>query len=176
MHVRVVSVVWLPDPSLREFYPKTRDGGISLRFPGLSRNFREGWYAVYTDEDRARIGRFAAENSNASTLKHFRSDSPDLSKSTVRGFKSKYLAATKKMQTGDIVTAIPSRKRGRPLTLGELDGAVQDYIRALRKAGTPVSTEVILAAAEGIVVARDRTLLQVYTWWKHSAHSLSLMK
>ena len=68
------------------------------------------------------------------------------------------------MQTGDIVTAIPSRKRGRPLMPGELDCAVQDYIRALRKAGTPVSTEVILAAAEGIVVARDRTLLQVKKW------------
>ena len=130
--------------------------------PSSSGRRKRKAYAVYTDEDRARIGRFAAENNNASALKRFRGDFPDLSESTVRGFKSKYLAATKKMQTGEIVTSIPSQKRGRPLTLGELDGAVQEYIRALRKAGTPVSTEVILAAAEGIVVAQDRTLLQVH--------------
>ena len=49
--------------------------------------------------------------------------------------------------------------RGRPLTLGNLDEKVQKYIRALRKAGTPVNARVVLAAAEGIVKATDRTLL-----------------
>ena len=56
--------------------------------------------------------------------------------------------------------SIPSKKRGRPLTLGDIDKEVQAYIKALRKAGTPVSIQVVLAAAEGVVTARDRTLLQ----------------
>ena len=49
-----------------------------------------------------------------------------------------------------------------PLTLGVIDREVQaySYIKALRKAGTPVSIQVVLAAAEGIVMARDSTLLR----------------
>ena len=64
--------------------------------PSLSGRQKRNVYAVYTDEGRARIGTFTAENNNASALKRFRSDFPDLSESTVRSFKSKYLAATKK--------------------------------------------------------------------------------
>ena len=54
---------------------------------------------------------------------------------------------------------IESKKRGRPLTLGELDSDVQTYIRGLRKAGTPVNLPVIVAGATGIVTAKDRSLL-----------------
>ena len=68
--------------------------------PGLSSRKRKA-YAVYKDDDRACIGRYAAENGNASALKRFRSNFPDLSESAVRGFKSKYLAATKQVQTGE---------------------------------------------------------------------------
>ena len=148
--------------------------------PGPSGRRKQKPYTVYTGEERARIGRFAAENGNASALKRFRGDFPDLSESTVRGFKTKYmyLAATKKMQTGEIVISIESQKRGRPLTLGELDSAAQRYVRALRKTGIPVSLEIIIGEARGIVVARDRTLLQ-----EHGGHialtrgwALSLMK
>ena len=65
-------------------------------------------------------------------------------------------------KTGDSseVTALLLRKRGRPLMLREaLDTDVQKYIRALRLAGTPVSSSLVLAAVEGIVVSKDRTLL-----------------
>ena len=65
-------------------------------------------------------------------------------------------------KTGDSseVTALLLKKCGRPLTLGEaLDTDVQKYIRALRLAGTPVSCSLVLAAAEGSVVSKDRTLL-----------------
>ena len=58
------------------------------------------------------------------------------------------------------VKSIPSKKRGRPLTLVEIDKEVQAYIKALRKAGTPVSIQVVLAAAEGVVTAMNITLLQ----------------
>ena len=45
-----------------------------------------------------------------------------------------------------------------PLTLGEIDKEVQAYKKALRKAGTSVSIQAVIAAAEGIVMARDSTL------------------
>ena len=58
------------------------------------------------------------------------------------------------------VRSIASRKQGCPLTLGDVDTKVQAYIKALRKAGTPVNVNIVLAAAEGVVTAVDRTLLK----------------
>ena len=53
-----------------------------------------------------------------------------------------------------------SRKCGHPLVLGkELDDDIQKYVEALRKFSTLIITAVILAAAEGIIIAKDRTLL-----------------
>ena len=59
----------------------------------------------------------------------------------------------------DTVTAIPCKKRGRPLTLDDFDQDVQNFIRGMRKAGSPINTTCILAAAQGIVVSKDCTLL-----------------
>ena len=113
-------------------------------------------YSNFSEQDRAVIGKYAAENGGAAAQRHFRSKFPDLGESTVRSFKTKYLAALAKQGS---VCSIPSKKRGRPLTLGDIDGEVQSYIKALRAAGTPISAPLIIAAAEGIVGTRDRTLL-----------------
>ena len=52
-------------------------------------------YTAFSDEDRAAIGRHAAENSNVSALSKFRSSFPDLGESTVRLFKKKYQETVK---------------------------------------------------------------------------------
>ena len=73
---------------------------------------------------------------------------------------------------------------GRPLTLGDLDSKVQQYIRALRQAGAPVGTSVIIAAAKGIIISVDRTMLvengghtQVTKTWAQSLmHCMGLIK
>lgn len=57
------------------------------------------------------------------------------------------------------VKSIPSKKHGRPLSLVDLDTDVQWFIKAFRVAGTPINTAVIIAATEGIVKAKYRTLL-----------------
>ena len=57
------------------------------------------------------------------------------------------------------ITSIPSKRMGRPLTLGDLDTKVQQYVRALRQAGTTVGSAVIIAGAKGVVMSVDRTLL-----------------
>lgn len=41
----------------------------------------------------------------------------------------------------------------------QLDSRVQNYVKALRNAGTPIGSSVVIAAAEGLVRATDRTLL-----------------
>ena len=44
--------------------------------------------------------------------------------------------------------------------LGEkLDGELKKYVHALRDAGTPIGSSVVMAAGEGIIRAHDRTLL-----------------
>ena len=60
------------------------------------------------------------------------------------------------------VSKIVTKPRGRPLLLGEFDGDIQTHIKAFRKAGTPVSVSVVLAAAEGVITARNRSLLLKY--------------
>ena len=55
------------------------------------------------------------------------------------------------------VGSIPSKRRGRPLTLRDLDPQVQEYIRALHEAGAPVETSVIIAAAKGIIMSVNQT-------------------
>ena len=58
------------------------------------------------------------------------------------------------------VVSLPTKPQGRPLLLGqELDKAVQDYIEALRVAGGVVNSTIIVAAANGIVSAKDPSLL-----------------
>ena len=43
--------------------------------------------------------------------------------------------------------------------LGDLDNEVQQYVRALRMAGTPFGSAVIIAAARGIVMAKNPAFL-----------------
>ena len=61
-----------------------------------------------------------------------------------------------------MVKEISVKTRGRRLLLGEFDSDVKMYIKALRKAGTPVSAPVVLAAAEGVITAKNRSVLLKY--------------
>ena len=69
----------------------------------------------------------------------------------MRSFKTKYLAA--------IVRGGTVKKTSRPLTSGEIDGDVLNYVKSLRATGTPISVPIVLAAAEGIVRAMNQTCL-----------------
>ena len=53
-------------------------------------NGKKKTYTHYSAEDRAKIGRWAAENGNASACRKFK-----VPESTVCGFKTRYLAAVK---------------------------------------------------------------------------------
>ena len=108
-------------------------------------------YTHFTPLQRAKIAKYASECGNTAAVRHFNKDFPFLGESTVRVFKKQYIAELKKKKHGEDVTELVSKKRGRPLTLGELDAKVQQYVKALRKAGTPVNARIVLAAAKGIV-------------------------
>ena len=108
-----------------------------------------------TAEDRAKIAKYAAQCGNIVAVKHFAKEFPSLGESTVHLFKKQYQADLNKVGSEEEFTQLTKKRRGSPLTLGNLDEKVQQYTRALRKAGSPVNTRVVISAAEGIVTATD---------------------
>ena len=95
----------------------------------------EKWkYSSFTDEDRATVGKFAAENGNTAAIKHFKVNH-NVGESTVCNFNIKYIDQLEKhRKRGNAslpVTSIGTKKHGRPLTLGNFDSEVQKYVTAL---------------------------------------------
>ena len=116
------------------------------------------------------IGKYAVENGPAMAVRHL---SQVLSRrATARRLKSEYQLKMKELKNSTDCDDQANDKNagraclGRPLLLGqELDKYVQDYINALRGVGGVVNTAIVLAAASGIVAARDSKLLR-----EHGGH------
>ena len=80
--------------------------------PGTSK--KRKYTTTFAEEDRATIGKFAAQHGNARAVNHFKGKF-DLSESTVRYFKQRYLQELgKRARAGDTsdVTTLPTAKRG----------------------------------------------------------------
>lgn len=129
---------------------------------------KRGTYVIYSPSDRARIGKYAAENGPASTLRKFKTDFPDIKESTVRYFRDSYKREVsnkkRRLDFDDIddcqVNEIQVKKRGRKTLLqDEMDKEVQLYITNLRKSGGVVNTSIVRAVGLGIVMAHDKQLL-----------------
>ena len=124
-------------------------------------------YNGYSPEQRAQIGKYAAENGPTRASRHFSTLwNMDIPESSVRRLKSEYLSKVKELRAraeeNDVpsVTSLPTKPQGRPLMLGKVfDTAVQDYVTAMRAVGGVVNTNICMAAAEGIVASRDQGLL-----------------
>ena len=121
---------------------------------------RKKTYSSYSAQDRARIGRYAAEHGPTKATRHF-----TVPESTARLLKKQYLAELndRRQNSATIpeVTRLPTKPRGRPLLLGStLDDQVKEYVTALRATAGVVNTAIVLAAAEGIVAATERSLLR----------------
>ena len=72
----------------------------------------------YSAEQRAKMGKYAAENGNKAAVTKFSALlGHTVPESTIRGFKTKYLSKLKETK-GAAVTALPHAARGRPLKLG----------------------------------------------------------
>eukprot|EP00117_Sycon_ciliatum_P019873 scpid84432/ scgid4069/ len=79
-----------------------------------------------------------------------------VNESTIRNCKRLYLGRLKDLKSPDLVTTLPHAAGGRSLLLGDLDGEVAEYVKALRQAGGCVSTSIIIAGAKGIVAHRKK--------------------
>lgn len=126
-----------------------------------------GHYHVFNEEEKAMIAKRAAEFGVTNTIRYFNKKFPDreLKESTVRTWTSNYkneLAAKKKRGEYLSITKLASKKRGRPLLLGEeLDKQVRMYIQTLGSKGCPINTAIVMATATGIVKSHDSNLLSV---------------
>ena len=100
-------------------------------------------YGKYTPEIRYEIGKYAASHGpSAAVKKKFKTTYPELSESTVRGFRTKYHEILKQSQSNVLSSKkIVSLKRGRPLLWGNLDEKITNFLFAIRKKGGEVPKE-----------------------------------
>ena len=126
---------------------------------------KRGNYAFYTGENKAKVAKFAAENGVTKAMRHFKEtkEFPDLKEPTVRGWVNKFkdiMASLGPSSSMADVTTLEERKRGRPLLVGEdVESYVRQFLRELRNHGGAVNTTITLAAATGIILAKDASLL-----------------
>ena len=137
-----------------------------------------GQYNSYSKEQRALIGKYAAENGATRAARHYTAVwGIKINESTARRLKGEYLKKLKEelseqhkqqpesRETTEseepraepiAITELETKPRGRPVLLGEqLDSLVKQFITNLRTAGGVVNTTVVIGAAEGIISYRD---------------------
>ena len=145
-------------------------GSSSAKDDGSGQRSRRS-YMKFTPEQKAQVARYALESGNKRAIvKYSKQWGVDLKESTVRTWKTKYTECLRKRKPTEPlpIKALPVRKQGRPLLLGdELDTAVQAYVESIRKLGGVVNTVIVLGGAEAIIADRDRTLLDTLrSSWK----------
>ena len=172
----------LPDPrgALSLSMPSQAIAEANREVQEATSKAKRGPYKRYSASVRAEIGKYASQHGVAATARVFskRLDSP-VSETTVRSIRSAYVQGVHQKRRaeddGEIV-ALPLKKRGRPLLLGqELDAKVQLYLRKVRQGGGAVSARITMAAAHGILLKCNRAKLaefgghvEINRQWAHS--------
>ena len=132
----------------------------------LEKSNKRGKYNKYSDKERAKIGKFSAENGTKACVRKYSKQFTSINESTVRRFKRQYheeVSRKRKNGENESVTELVINKRGRPVILGEsLDEIVKKYILTIREADGIVNTPIVIAGARGIVHKIDRTMLTKY--------------
>ena len=105
--------------------------------------------------DRFKIGKYAAENGNAETVRKCKAEFPRLNQSTVREFKKRYNTeiANAAKEKREVTKLIPksSSQTGQPLLLGDLDSMIQTYIKQLSNRGGVVNRAIANATAQALL-------------------------
>lgn len=121
---------------------------------------KRGPYQEISSENRAKIGKYAAETGVTACIRHFKSKGKftDLKESTVRGWMNAY---KKEMKTaGKSVTTLSEKRKGRPLLIGEeLEDQVKSFLCGVRSSGGVINAPITVAVARGIVTTKDANLL-----------------
>ena len=81
----------------------------------------------------------------------------------MRNFKRRYLELLKSVGDPDAVTSLPNATLGRPLLIRKFDDEVAEYIKNLHLAGGIVNSNILIAAAKGIIAHKNPSLLKDYS-------------
>ena len=147
-------------------------------------------YLKVTAEQKAIIGKYAAEHGIVNAIHHFVPNFPEgtLKESMVRGWKKAYLSEIQlRRRAGKelSITELPTKRLGHSLLLGEtLEKELQAYLKDLGKAGKVVNAEIAIASAKGLMRKTDSRLLaenggyMVFTkdWAHHLLGRMGLVK
>ena len=119
----------------------------------LQRGKMRGTYTKFTTEQKAEIGKRAAEHGVAATVRYYKKRFPGIKENSVRTWKNVYTSEIgKRRREGSkdfTVQKLLEKKRGRPFLLGEeLEMQVRTYLAAIA-----------IGCAEGIVKNKDSRLL-----------------
>ena len=134
-----------------------------LALAGMGRKRKSSKRHCYDDDIRTEIGKHAMRYGNKSAVDKFsRSLGFPLPEATVRNFKRELQSQIKRGEWFDDVH-VAVKKRGRPLLLPEeIDVLTKKYIHTLRVNGAPVSSSIIIVAAQGIITHYDQSLLKMF--------------
>ena len=86
-------------------------------------------YSRYSPEQKAEIGQYAASTNIASAVTKYQADFPNLGEQTV--FESKKAYLKQKESSGEEVTILKAKKRGRPKLLPEEITIKSNQIKAI---------------------------------------------
>ena len=155
----------------------------------LQRGKTRGTYTKFTPEQKAEVGKRAAEHGVAATVCYYKKWFPGIKESSVRTWKNVYTSEIGKSRRegSEVFTVqkLPEKKRGRPFLLGEeLEMQVRAYLTALRLNGAVVNTAIAIGCAEGIVKNKDSRLLAsngghialLKHWGKHLLARMGFVK
>ena len=68
------------------------------------------------------------------------------------------------MSDPDLVTSLPNAVLGRPLLIGKFDDEVAEYIRNLHLSGGIVNSNIVIAAAKGIIAHKNPRSFERLLW------------
>lgn len=162
-YFKKASLLPSPDGQLSHHMPSSAIKGANKKVepllePSKSKELgKRGSYQIYTENEKLKIEKRAAEMGVTSTIKFFKDEFSDrpLKESTVRTWSNNYkreLALKRKFSDDMTIAKLSGERRGPPLHLGkELDAQVQSYVTALRENGGVINSAIVRARAIGIV-------------------------
>ena len=97
------------DTGMSEIATREANAAVSrVMTPPQQTSRKRKAYSIFSDEQRATIGKYAAENGNAVAVKKFKDDfDGGLGESTVRAFKKRYLEELKKATKENLPGEVP---------------------------------------------------------------------
>ena len=165
----------LPDPkgSLSSEIPSSAIASANVEVrkvidDGTDGKHSHGSYTKLSAQVKAELGKYAAVNGIAATLRKYSKCYPSLKESSVKTWRGKYTQELNRRKQGVakseygkiVISELPDKKTGRPYLLGEeLDERVQRYLIALRERGAVINTSIVLACTEGLIKNQDSNLL-----------------